>query len=495
MIHQRLEQKQLQKLSPQQILLMKLLQVPAISLEQRIKQEIEENPALDDEVEDDVDNSDPELDFSNEDASDDNEEQEERAENEFEFSDYFDSDDYDIPDYKLNINNQSPDEERKERPIVSGSSNIESLVDQLGMLTSNETDKLIAIQIIGNLEDYGYLTRDLEAITDDLAFNHNIMVNISHVEDVLIHVVHQLDPAGIGARTLQECLLIQLKRHEFCYSAEILRAIEIIEKYFNEFTKKHYQKIIGFLNCTEEEFKSSLNEILKLNPKPGGSLNDSGGNNYVVPDFYVNNNRGKLELSLHQRNSPALKINNQYRSMFDYYNHSDIGGSKSGQEAAQFVRQKIDSAKWFIDAIDQRKRTLQITMEAILDFQKDFFLSGNEEHLKPMILKDIAEIINMDISTVSRVVNSKYVQTPFGTFLLKNFFSESLSTDSGEEVSSKEVKKILADCVNGEDKQKPVTDEELSKILNKKGYHIARRTIAKYREMLGIPVARLRKEL
>ena len=495
MIHQRLEQKQLQKLSPQQILLMKLLQVPAISLEQRIKQEIEENPALDDEIEEEVENTDSDLDINNEETPEQKEEFEEKVENEFDISDYFDSDDYEIPDYKLNVNNQSPDEERKERPIVSGSSNVESLVDQLGMLTSNETDKLIAIQIIGNLEDYGYLTRDLEAIADDLAFNHNVMVDVAQIEHVLTYVIHQLDPAGIGARNLQECLLIQLKRHEHCYSKTILRAIEMIENNFNEFTKKHYEKIISSLGCTEEEFKESLSEILKLNPKPGGNLNDGGGNNYVIPDFYISNNQGKLELSLHQRNSPALKINNQYRSMYDYYSHSDIGGSKSGQEAAQFVRQKIDSAKWFIDAIDQRKRTLQITMEAILEFQIEFFKSGNEEHLKPMILKDIAEIINMDISTVSMVVNSKYVQTPFGTFLLKNFFSESLSTDSGEEVSSKEVKKILADCVDSEDKRKPVTDEELSKILNNKGYHIARRTIAKYREMLGIPVARMRKEL
>lgn len=495
MIHQRLEQKQLQKLSPQQILLMKLLQVPAISLEQRIKQEIEENPALDDE---EIEESDlnSEQDGPNDDSNDESEETEDRTDNEFEFSDYFDSEEYEIPDYKLNINNQSPDEERKERPIVSGSSNIESLVDQLGMLTKSDQEKTIAIQIIGNLEDYGYLERNLDAIVDDLAFNQNLMVSIEEVEEVLVNVVHQLDPAGIGARNLQECLLIQLKRHENSKSKSVVRAIRVIENYFNEFTKKHYEKIITSLGCTEDDFKLSLAEIIKLNPKPGGTSGIGGGNNYVIPDFYVSNHQNKLELSLHQRNSPALRINNQYRSMYDFYAHQ--GGekaSRSNQEAAQFVRQKIDSAKWFIDAIEQRKNTLQLTMEAILSFQEEFFLTGNEANLKPMILKDIAEIVNMDISTISRVVNSKYVQTPFGTFLLKNFFSESLSTDSGEEVSSKEVKKILMDCISAEDKRKPVTDDELSKILNSKGYHIARRTIAKYREMLNIPVARMRKEL
>lgn len=491
MIHQRLEQKQLQKLSPQQILLMKLLQVPAISLEQRIKQELEENPALDDESEEN-EIADSEEESSSDEKEDD---KEENSDNEFEFSDYFDSDEYDIPDYKLNINNQSADDERKERPIISGSSNTESLIDQLGMLTQNDTEEAIAIQIIGNLEDYGYLTRELDAIADDLAFNQNLFVSAEEVELVLINVIHQLDPAGIGARNLQECLLIQLKRYENKHSKVIRQAITIIEKYFNEFIKKHYEKIIAALGCSEEEFKQSLNEILKLNPKPGGTSGENSGNNYIIPDFYITNNRGKLELSLHQRNSPVLRINNQYRNMYEQYAQNTEKGSKSRVEAAQFVRQKIDSAKWFIDAIEQRKNTLQRTMVAIMNMQEDFFLSGDDSKLKPMILKDIAEIVSMDISTISRVVNSKYVQTPFGTFLLKNFFSESLSTDSGEEVSSKEVKKILTDCVADEDKRKPITDDELSKILNQKGYHIARRTIAKYREQLGIPVARLRKEI
>ncbi len=492
MIHQRLEQKQLQKLSPQQILLMKLLQVPAISLEQRIKQELEENPALDDESdENEVPDEDQEI--NSEDSSE--EKEENNPDNEFEFSDYFDSDEYEVPDYKLNINNSSPDDEHKERPIVSGSSNTESLIDQLGMLTRNDTEEAIAIQIIGNLEDYGYLTRELDAIADDLAFNQNLFVSVEEIESVLINVIHQLDPPGIGARNLQECLLIQLRRNENQQSRTIQRAITIIEKFFNEFTKKHYQKIIAALNCSEEELKLSLGEILKLNPKPGGTSGENSGNNYVIPDFYISNNRGKLELTLHQRNSPALRINSQYRSMYDQYAQNAEKGSRSRAEAAQFVRQKIDSAKWFIDAIEQRKNTLQRTMEAIMNMQEEFFLTGDESKLKPMILKDIAEIVSMDISTISRVVNSKYVQTPFGTFLLKNFFSESLSTDSGEEVSSKEVKKILTDCVAAEDKKKPITDDELSKILNSKGYHIARRTIAKYREQLGIPVARLRKEM
>jgi len=491
MIHQRLEQKQLQKLSPQQILLMKLLQVPAISLEQRIKQELEENPALDDETDDEIDQTE-----ENQDSDEPLEEKEEELkENEFDISDYYDSDEYDVPDYKLNISNQSADDEHKERPIVSGSSNMESLLDQVGMLTNNDTEEIIAIQIIGNLEDYGYLTRDLEAIADDLAFNQSIYVSVAEIEKVLIEVIQHLDPAGIGARNLQECLLIQLNRHDYFASKTIQRAIKIIAQFFNEFTKKHYEKIIAGIGCSSDEFKESMGEILKLNPKPGGNSGENGGNNYIIPDFYVTTNRGKLELTLHQRNSPVLRINDQYRSMYDQYAKYGEKGSKSRAEAAQFVRQKIDSAKWFIDAIEQRKNTLQLTMEAIISFQEEFFLTGDESNLKPMILKDIAEIVSMDISTISRVVNSKYVQTFFGTFLLKNFFSESLSTDSGEDVSSKEVKKILTECVTNEDKQKPVTDEELSKILNNKGYHIARRTIAKYREQLGIPVARMRKEL
>ncbi|MEI6346934.1 MAG: RNA polymerase factor sigma-54 [Bacteroidota bacterium] len=493
MIHQRLEQKQLQKLSPQQILLMKLLQVPAVSLEQRIKQEIEENPALDDETDDELDV--PNQDIETSESQEEKDDFDEKQENEFDFTDYFDSEDYDIPDYKLNINNHSPDEERKERPMVSGSSSHETLIDQLGMLTNSDNEMAIAVQLIGNLEDYGYLTRELDAIVDDLAFNLNIHVTIQEVERVLEEVIHQLDPAGIGARNLQECLLIQLKRNESLNTKSIQLARKVIEKYFNEFSKKHYEKIIAAIGCSEEEFKSALSEILKLNPKPGGVSTENQGNNYIIPDFYISTANEKLELTLHQRNSPELRINNTYKQMYEQFGQASEKPSRSKQEAAQFVRQKIDSAKWFIEAIEQRKNTLQKTMETIMKFQEEYFLTGNDQRLKPMILKDIAEIINMDISTVSRVVNSKYVQTPFGTFLLKAFFSESLSTDSGEEVSSKEVKKILTDCIDAEDKHKPITDDELSKILNGRGYHIARRTIAKYREQLGIPVARMRKEL
>ena len=493
MIHQRLEQKQLQKLSPQQILLMKLLQVPAVSLEQRIKQEIEENPALDDLIDDEFDT--PESETDGTDSLDEKDDYDEKQENEFDINDYFDSDDYEIPEYKLKTNNQSPDDERKEIPIISGSSSHESLLDQLGMLTNSDIELAIATQLVGNLEDYGYLTRDLDAIVDDLAFTQNIHVSIPEIERVLEAVVQQLDPPGIGARNLQECLLIQLKRYENQKALSIKLAIIIIDKYFNEFSKKHYEKIISHLSCTETEFKSALNEILKLNPKPGGVSSDNQVNNYIIPDFYISTARGKLELSLHSRNTPELRINNNYKLMYEQLGQTSEKTSRSQTEAIQFVRQKIDSAKWFIDAIEQRKNTLQRTMEAILGFQYEYFLTGDESKLKPMILKDIAEIVSMDISTISRVVNSKYVQTPFGTFLLKEFFSESLSTDSGEEVSSKEVKKILTDCIANEDKRKPITDDELSKILNNKGYHIARRTIAKYREQLGIPVARMRKEL
>ena len=489
MLTQKLQQKLLQKLSPQQILLMKLLQIPTIALEQRIKQEIEENPALEDTDEQEEVNNEE---FKDEISEDENEISEEYNEkdDEFDLNDYIDDDD--IPSYKLNANNTSPDEDRKEIPFASGISFHDMLISQLGLRVLNENEYLIGLNIIGNLDDAGYLSRNLDAMVDDLAFTQNIIINIEEILNVL-KIIQEFDPAGIGARNLQECLLIQLQRKD--NNDKVIKlAIHIIERYFNEFTKKHYDKIIKKANITEDELKAAINEILKLNPKPGNSLSEtSKTNQYILPDFIIYNNDGILELSLNTKNAPELRLNRSYLNMLEAY--SENKKTKQKKDAFMFVKQKIDSAKWFIDAIKQRQNTLYITMKAIMDYQEEYFLTGDETMLKPMILKDIAEIVNLDISTVSRVANSKYVQTPFGTFLLKTFFSESMQKENGEEVSTREIKKILSDCINIENKNKPLTDELLTGILKEKGYNIARRTVAKYREQLNIPVARLRKEL
>ena len=489
MLTQKLQQKLLQKLSPQQILLMKLLQIPTIALEQRIKQEIEENPALEDTDEQEEVNNEE---FKDEISEDENEISEEYNEkdDEFDLNDYIDDDD--IPSYKLNANNTSPDEDRKEIPFASGISFHDMLISQLGLRVLNENEYLIGLNIIGNLDDAGYLSRNLDAMVDDLAFTQNIIINIEEILNVL-KIIQEFDPVGIGARNLQECLLIQLQRKDN-NDKTIKLAIHIIERYFNEFTKKHYDKIIKKANITEDELKAAINEILKLNPKPGNSLSEtSKTNQYILPDFIIYNNDGILELSLNTKNAPELRLNRSYLNMLEAY--SENKKTKQKKDAFMFVKQKIDSAKWFIDAIKQRQNTLYITMKAIMDYQEEYFLTGDETMLKPMILKDIAEIVNLDISTVSRVANSKYVQTPFGTFLLKTFFSESMQKENGEEVSTREIKKILSDCINIENKNKPLTDELLTGILKEKGYNIARRTVAKYREQLNIPVARLRKQL
>ncbi len=489
MLNQKLQQKLLQKLSPQQILLMKLLQIPTIALEQRIKQEIEENPALEDtDEQEEVDNEE----FKDEISEDENEISEEYDEkdDEFDLNDYIDDDD--IPSYKLNANNTSPDEDRKEIPFASGISFHDMLISQLGLRVLNEIEYLIGLNIIGNLDDAGYLSRNLDAMVDDLAFTQNITINIEEILNVL-KIIQEFDPAGIGARNLQECLLIQLQRKD--NNDKVIKlAIHIIERYFNEFTKKHYDKIIKKANITEDELKAAINEILKLNPKPGNSLSEtSKTNQYILPDFIIYNNDGILELSLNTKNAPELRLNRSYLNMLEAY--SENKKTKQKKDAFMFVKQKIDSAKWFIDAIKQRQNTLYITMKAIMDYQEEYFLTGDETMLKPMILKDIAEIVNLDISTVSMVANSKYVQTPFGTFLLKTFFSESMQKENGEEVSTREIKKILSDCINIENKNKPLTDELLTGILKEKGYNIARSTVDKYREQLNIPVARLRKQL
>ena len=494
MLNQRLQQKLLQKLSPQQILLMKLLQIPSIALEQRIKQEIEENPALEDTAEEDEFEQDYEDTYDQDEGLNGEEvdEPEERnADDEFDFEDYL-TDDDEIPSYKLNANNTSADDERREIPFISGTSFQELLISQLGMRDLTEDQYKIALTIIGNLDDSGYLNRDLSAMVDDMAFTQNLHTTKDEINYVL-SVIQEFDPPGVGARNLQECLLIQLRKIEDPTPAVEL-ARHIMDRYFNEFTKKHYDKIIKKARITEEELKNAIDEILKLNPKPGGSLSETTKtNHYVLPDFIIYNNNGDLELQLNSRNAPELRLNRTYVDMLEAYSNSK--NKNQHRETLTFVKQKIDSAKWFIDAIRQRQNTLQVTMEAIMNYQREYFLSGDETRLRPMILKDIAEIVNLDISTISRVANSKYVQTPFGTFLLKSFFSESMQTDSGEEVSTREIKKILSDCIEAEDKGKPLTDEQLTQILKDKGYNIARRTVAKYREQLNIPVARLRKEL
>ncbi len=476
-----------QKLSPQQIMLMRLLQVPTMALEQRIKQEIEDNPALEDTVdidEDDKDNQEDEYENEMDDKDSD----------EFDLSDYLSDDD--TPSYKLQANNQSKDDERKEIPYASGSTFHDILASQLGLHNLSEKQMIIADTIIGNLDDSGYLQRELTAMVDDLAFTQNLEATTTEILEVL-RIIQELDPAGVGARNLKECLLIQLRRKsEDMPHRDLELPILIIEKYFNEFTKKHYVKILKKARIDDEQLKYAINEILKLNPKPGNSMGESSkSNQYVSPDFTVTSSNGDLELSLNSRNAPELRVSRTYQEMIEAYAADKSKKSSQKKDAIMFVKRKIDSAKWFIDAIRQRQNTLHVTMQAIMNYQKEYFLTGDETKLRPMILKDIADIVNLDISTISRVANSKYVQTTYGTFLLKSFFSEKMQTDSGEEVSTREIKKILQDCVEGEYKIKPLTDEQLTKILKEKGYSIARRTVAKYREQLNIPVARLRKEL
>ncbi len=487
MLSQKLQQKLLQRLSPQQILLMKLLQIPSIALEQRIKQEIEENPALEDAA-------DPEMSSDQEEMPTDVEpdpvDELEREREDFDITDYLDDDD--IPAYKLNAGNNSADDEHHEVPYASGTSFHEMLVSQLGLKVLNDRQARIATYIIGNIDDAGYLNRELSAMVDDLAFTQNIMTTVEELTQ-LLRIVQQFDPPGVGARDLKECLLLQLVRKE--QTPPVKLATELVTNYFDELTKKHYERITKKTRVTEDELRDALNEILKLNPKPGNALDESVKNSqYIMPDFFVYNRGEDLELQLNSRNMPELRLSRNYVDMLETYAENK-SKTNSQKEAVMFIKQKIDSAKWFIDAIKQRQHTLYVTMRAIMEYQKDYFVTGDETKLKPMILKDIAEMVGLDISTISRVANSKYVQTPYGTFLLKSFFSESMQTESGEEVSTREIKKILTDCIASEEKGKPLTDEQLMDILKEKGYNIARRTIAKYREQLGIPVARLRKEL
>jgi len=501
---QSLQQRQLQRLSPQQIQLMKLLQIPTAQIEQRVKEELEENPAL----EMNADLLDGEGATASEEMNDEllsglQDEEVEVPVDEYEMSneelsEYTYDDDGDVADYKTKDDYYPELDNDKVIPIKAEMSLHEQLMDQLSMLDLEEVEYKIAEQIIGSLDDDGYLRRALQSIADDLAFKQSMLVEEKQIE-VVLDKVQGFEPAGIAARNLQECLLLQLNRkgEEGLPVADDKRklAITVIEKYFEEFTRKHYDKIQKSVHLDESQMKEVMHQILSLNPKPGAETGYSNeAEMYIIPDFTVLINNNKLELTLNSRNAPPLIISDDYKLMLKEYEKGQKQ-DKAQKEAVFFIKQKIDSAKWFIEMIQQRQQTLLMTMRAILLHQESFFMSGDTTQLRPMILKDIAEKISLDVSTVSRVANSKYVQTEFGTYLLKYFFSESLTTDSGEEVSTKEVKAILGELIQQEDKHKPLSDDELTDQLQNKGYNIARRTVAKYRELLNIPVARLRKEL
>ena len=498
MPNQRLTQTQRQelKLSPQQIQLMKLLQLPLIELEQRIKEEMEINPALEDSHENDYDDNEPTVDDTDNGENDDynDDEVDFSKDDEFDISDYLSEEDRDDYSYRLQTNNYSSDDDPYEAPIANEETFQDYLSQQLAYHDLNDEQLIIGQYIIGNLDDNGYLSRPIPNIVDDLLFSMNVTTSEEEVAEVL-GIVQQLDPPGIAARDLQECLMIQLRRlqEESPYNDYKL-AITIVKDFFEEFTKKHYDKIAKKLEVSNRELKTALDEILKLNPKPADASSSGTKNiHYITPDFFVFVRDGRVELSLDGRNAPELHISKQYLKMLEEF--SSGKDSRNKQEAVQFVKQKIDAAKWFIDAINQRQNTLYVTMKAIVDIQEEYFLTGDETKLKPMILKDVAEKVGLDISTISRVANSKYVQTPYGTFLLKFFFSEGITNEEGAEVSTREIKKILKDSVDNEDKANPMTDEELMLVLKEKGYPIARRTVAKYREQLGIPVGRMRKKI
>ena len=512
MLKQNLSQKMLQKLSPQQIQLMKLLQIPTATLDQRIKEELEANPALEEGEEQDdseLENRVEEVGYKEETSDKEEEVPEPSNDEEFELDDYLTEYIEDDPSsYKLRVNNYSADEEDKSMPIPVENTFHEYLEQQLGMLDlDGERQVKIVQQIIGSIDDDGYLRREPSAIVDDLVFAQNVTTNEEEVKQ-LLKKIQNFDPPGVGATDLRECLLLQLKKkdQEDNYRLENHRslqlAIRIIDEYFDEFSKKHYQKLQRYLGITEQELKYAIEEILKLNPKPASGYigNSSRTTHYIVPDFIIVNKNGELDLSLNSRNAPDLRINDHYKDMLKSYKSlgrtkKNSKANKQQKEAVLFIKQKIDSAKWFIDAIRQRQQTMYKTMYSIMQYQYDYFLTGDQKKLRPMILKDIAEITGLDISTVSRVANSKFAQTEFGTKRLKDFFSESLQTSSGEEVSTLEVKKILTDIIEDENKRKPLSDEKLKNMLREKGYNIARRTVAKYREQLNIPVARLRREL
>ncbi len=485
MLKQSLNYKLLQKLSPQQIQLMKLIQLPTQAFEERLKQEIEENPALDTGKEN-SDSLDDDLSNEYDDAGT------EKIEAEDINIDEYLSDD-EIPNYKTQANNYSADDEDKNVPYAAGTSFHQSLKNQLNTFTLDDEERAIAEFLVGSIDDSGYIRREIIDLVDDLAFTANVFTTEEKVIKVLKKVVHKLDPLGVGARDLKECLIIQLKTKDKTKFRSL--SIEILENAFDHFVKKHYKKLQEKFNISEEELKEVNKEISKLNPKPGSSY---AGNNkiaeQIVPDFSIKLIDGELDLTLNSRNAPELHVSREYNNMLKGYQESTVK-SKSQKDAVYFIKQKLDAAKWFIDAIRQRQQTLLVTMNTIMHYQYEYFLTGDERKLKPMILKDIADKIDMDVSTVSRVANSKYVSTPYGTKLIKEFFSESMKNDQGEDVSTKEIKKILETVIAEENKKKPLTDEKLAGILKEKGYPIARRTVAKYREQLDLPVARLRKEI
>ena len=485
MLKQHLQFKLSQKLSPQQIQLMKLIQLPTQAFEQRLKQELEENPALESGKAESEEFADE---YS--DSYDESLDSESISTEEINIDDYLSDDE--IPDYRTQSNNYSVDDDEKTVPYAAGISFNQNLLNQLSTVYLDDEEWNIAEFLVGSVDESGYIRRPLSDITDDLAFTQNIYTDEKTVEKVL-KVVQELDPPGVAARSLEECLLIQLKRKNTTPSIEL--AIEILEKSFDQFSKKHYKKLIQKFDVNEEELKDAITEIEKLNPKPGGSY--SGNNRiieHVVPDFSIRIVDGELELTLNGRNAPELHVSKEYNEMLKGFKDAKQK-SKEQKDTVLFIKQKLDAAKWFIDAIKQRQQTLFITMSTIMKHQEEYFLTGDERKLKPMILKDIADKINMDVSTVSRVANSKYVDTPYGTKLIKEFFSESMKNEEGEDVSTREIKKILENLIKEEEKKKPLTDDKLAKLLKEKGYPIARRTVAKYREQLGIPVARLRKQL
>lgn len=485
MLKQQLQQKLQQKLSPAQIQVIKMLEIPTLELEERIRQEIEENPALEEGAEapehqlDEIDNS------EHDDAGD--------YDSDIDLGDYMSDDD--IPDYKLVANNTSRDDKHEDIPFSAGFTFHEHLIDQVGLLHLNEKQRKLVEYIIGNIDEEGYLRRDAESMVDDIVFQAGVETSDDEIK-FLIKKVQQLDPAGVGAENLQDCLSLQLQRKELTDTVKDAR--RIVEDFFEEFSKKHYDKIIRAMNLTEESLKEALNEITRLNPKPGSAW---GGNvlektfSVIIPDFIVENDEGTLTVQLNNANVPELRINSAYNEMFEDYSSNKSNQTREMKDAVMFVKQKIDAARWFIDAIRQRQQTLLTTMTAIVNFQKEFFIEGDEIFLKPMVLKDIADITGYDISTISRVSNSKYVQTEFGVFPVKYFFSESMTNDSGEEISTREIKKIMQEVIDDEDKRNPLNDDKLVDALKERGYLIARRTAAKYREQLNIPVARLRKEI
>ena len=472
-INQRQVQKLLQKLSPQQIQMIKLLELPALQLEQRIKQEIEENPVLEENVTE--------------------EQKEDEQPKEISVEEYLREDD--TPSYKYHANNYSKDDRQRPVYITGGRSLHEFLEEQLGFRNLTPHEQTVGKYLIGSIDEDGYLRRDLGSIADDIAFSLGVETSEEELEH-LLGMIQEFEPAGVGARTLQECLLLQIASKS-SETRAIRLAKKILSNYFEEFTKKHYEKLMSRLGVTQDEFRDAIEEITHLSPKPGNLYNEGGSESmpYIVPDFILDYQNGRFDLSLNSYNVPDVKINRRYVEMIREMAGANGNVNDGDKEALQFVKNKIDSAKWFISAIKQRHDTLMRTMTEILNYQQDYFRDGDQSRLRPMILKDIADRTGLDVSTISRVVNSKYIQTHFGIIPLKQLFSEAMQTDSGEEVSSYEIKNILSECIENEDKRKPLTDEVLMDILNDKGYHIARRTVAKYREMLGIPVARLRKQI